>query len=60
VKYIVTDNILINLSFREFNRANGRHVMHPEDILPVAKEYQRYKELKKILKDYRTSSTSAS
>ena len=28
---------------RDFNRTNGRHVMHPEDILPVAKEYQRYK-----------------
>jgi hypothetical protein len=40
---------------REFNRANGRHVMHPEDIKPVADEYQRYKELKKVLKDLRST-----
>lgn len=40
---------------KEFNRTNGRHVMHPDDIKPVAAEYQRYKELKRILKDYRTT-----
>eukprot|EP00602_Paraphysomonas_sp_CaronLab_P005252 CAMPEP_0185037660 /NCGR_PEP_ID=MMETSP1103-20130426/32388_1 /TAXON_ID=36769 /ORGANISM="Paraphysomonas bandaiensis, Strain Caron Lab Isolate" /LENGTH=723 /DNA_ID=CAMNT_0027575741 /DNA_START=151 /DNA_END=2322 /DNA_ORIENTATION=- len=40
---------------KEFNRVNGRHVMHPEDIKPVAEEYQRYKELKKILKDLRNT-----
>lgn len=31
--------------YREFNLEHGRHVTHPEDIKPVAKEYQRYKVL---------------
>jgi hypothetical protein len=29
--------------FRDFNRNNGRPVMRPEDIQPVAHEYERYK-----------------
>lgn len=29
--------------FRDFNRLNGRPVMRPEDIQPVAHEYERYK-----------------
>ena len=36
-------NIALLHVYREFNRVNGRHVMHPEDIKPVADEYQRYK-----------------
>lgn len=31
---------------REFQRTHGRQVMHNEDILPVAEEYRRYKDLK--------------
>jgi hypothetical protein len=27
----------------DFNQIHGRHVMRPEDIAPVATEYQRYK-----------------
>lgn len=30
---------------RDFNQIHGRHVMKPEDIAPVAGEYQRYKVL---------------
>jgi hypothetical protein len=36
---------------RDFNRSHGRPVMKNEDILPVANEYQRYKELKTLIKD---------
>jgi hypothetical protein len=36
---------------RDFNRTHGRPVMKNEDILPVANEYQRYKELKNIIKE---------
>jgi len=36
---------------RDFNQKHGRHVMRPEDIDPVAGEYQRYKFLKKMLKN---------
>jgi len=36
---------------RDFNRTHGRPVMKNEDILPVANEYQRYKELKTLIKD---------
>jgi hypothetical protein len=36
---------------RDFNRIHGRPVMKNEDILPVAAEYQRYKELKNLIKE---------
>lgn len=37
--------------YSDFNRTHGRPVMKNEDILPVAAEYQRYKELKNLIKD---------
>jgi hypothetical protein len=36
---------------KEFTKANGRPVIKHEDILPVSVQYQRYKELKTLLKD---------
>eukprot|EP01034_Spumella_vulgaris_P025121 gene25121-31538_t len=36
---------------RDFNRQHGRPVMKQEDIQPVAHEYQRYKELKVLIRD---------
>lgn len=36
---------------KEFTKANGRPVIKHEDILPVSVQYQRYKELKMMLKD---------
>lgn len=35
---------------REFQRTHGRQVMHNDDILPVANEYRRYKDLKAFIK----------
>ena len=36
---------------KDFNTTHNRSVMKQEDILPVANEYQRYKELKQIISD---------
>ncbi len=36
---------------RDFNKLHGRPVMRQEDIQPVAHEYQRYKELKGLIRD---------
>ena len=36
---------------RDFSKLHGRPVMRQEDIQPVTHEYQRYKELKILLKD---------
>jgi hypothetical protein len=40
---------------RDFNEKNGRPVTHHEDILPVAEQYQRYKDLKVIIKEMKGS-----
>ena len=37
--------------YREFTRVNGRPVIIHEDIQAVSNEYQRYKDLKTLLKD---------
>jgi hypothetical protein len=42
---------------REFSRTHNRPVMRHEDIQPVAGEYQRYKELKALVKARKGSST---
>lgn len=41
---------------KDFNKTHGRPVMKQEDIQPVAHEYQRYKELKRIMKDLKDNS----
>lgn len=46
-----TLHIILKAYERDFNQIHGRHVMKPEDIAPVAADYQRYKELKRRLKD---------
>ena len=42
---------------REFQRTHGRQVMHNDDILPVANEYRRYKDLKAFIKGQPVAST---
>lgn len=44
---------------RDFNKLHGRPVMKHEDIQPVAHEYQRYKELKALIKDVKHTKTSS-
>eukprot|EP00595_Chromulina_sp_UTEXLB2642_P002659 CAMPEP_0196763804 /NCGR_PEP_ID=MMETSP1095-20130614/4815_1 /TAXON_ID=96789 ORGANISM="Chromulina nebulosa, Strain UTEXLB2642" /NCGR_SAMPLE_ID=MMETSP1095 /ASSEMBLY_ACC=CAM_ASM_000446 /LENGTH=485 /DNA_ID=CAMNT_0042117839 /DNA_START=762 /DNA_END=2219 /DNA_ORIENTATION=- len=39
----------------DFNKSHGRPVMNEEDIKPVAHEYQRYKELKVMVKNLKES-----
>jgi len=36
---------------RDFSRMHGRPVTKHADIQPVAHEYQRYKELKNLIRD---------
>jgi len=38
---------------KDFNRSNGRPVTCHEDIQPVAREYQRYKEIKNLINSLR-------
>jgi hypothetical protein len=43
---------------RDFSRQHNRPVMRHEDIQPVASEYQRYKDLKQLVRERKGSATA--